>query len=191
MPVQRLLFLTELLKHPAISHSEVHRYLSKQISHISAEAMALCKRLLLSDLLHQLQIIFTKCSMLLQHVCSNQQLKHFLLPSPMIYEHMGGQSIAHGCWALRTACSLKAQKVEPTESRAVALITSSQFQWVCAEGQPTDRQRRQQRAAPFLRICAHLYLLMKLSHSPMDRIQIFIQLDRIKLFNNGRRAGMK
>lgn len=53
MPVQRLLLiLTELLKHPAISHSEVHRYLSKQISHISAEAMALCKRLLLSDLLH-------------------------------------------------------------------------------------------------------------------------------------------
>lgn len=77
MPVERLLFLTKLLKHPAISHSEVHRYLSKQISHISAEAMALCKRLLLSDLLHWLQIIFTKCSMLLQHVCGNQQLKHF------------------------------------------------------------------------------------------------------------------
>lgn len=39
MPTQRLLFLTELLKHPVISHSEVHRYLSKWINQVGAEAM--------------------------------------------------------------------------------------------------------------------------------------------------------
>lgn len=48
--------------------------------------------------------------MLLQHVCSNQQLKQFLLPLPMIYEHMGGQSIARGCYAHTTAGSLKSTK---------------------------------------------------------------------------------
>lgn len=83
---------------------------------------------------------------------------------------MGGQSTAHGCQADTNACSFGARKVQsPRKPGAAVLTTSPQFSWLCTEGYSPQTGRGSNNVLlHFLEIVGHLYLLMKLSNSPVD-----------------------